>query len=58
MTGNVWEWVNSSAYNQTRILRGGSFASLERTLENTRTSAENPTARLQDVGFRCARSFS
>ena len=71
MAGNVWEWV-SSAYrpypydagdgredptrDESRVLRGGSFASLTAGhLRCARRSASRPGRRSAHIGFRVAR---
>ena len=71
MSGNVWEWV-STAYrpypydagdgredaesDESRVLRGGSFASLTAGhLRCARRSASRPGRRSAHIGFRVAR---
>jgi formylglycine-generating enzyme required for sulfatase activity len=51
MAGNVWEWV------EEKVLRGGSWALRAGWGPSGRLSYQ-PTARLNDLGFRCAQGAS
>ncbi len=71
MAGNVWEWVSTAyrpypydaddgredpASDESRVLRGGSFASLTAGhLRCARRSASRPGRRSSHIGFRVAR---
>ena len=56
VAGNVWEWTTSSAEgsgeSQTRVARGGAWASEERNLRVTWRAAVDPALRFNTVGFR------
>jgi len=72
MAGNVWEWVSTAyrpypygaadgredpASDESRVLRGGSYASLTAShLRCARRSASRPGRRSPHIGFRAARS--
>jgi formylglycine-generating enzyme required for sulfatase activity len=59
MSGNVWQWMDTAAAGNTRVLKGGSW--LETNASNKRAAAhrmESPTHADEDSGFRCARSVS
>lgn len=69
MAGNVWEWTNSlylpyknnvnsdiRYQKQYRVIRGGSWKNIP---ENARTTFRHPVppdTKLQNIGFRCAKS--
>lgn len=60
MIGNVWEWCfdiyDQERYGDYRIFRGGSFASEERACGATSRRKTFPEYRVDDLGFRIARS--
>lgn len=60
MIGNVWEWCfdiyDKERYGNYRIFRGGSFASEERACGATSRRKTFPEYRIDDLGFRIARS--
>jgi formylglycine-generating enzyme required for sulfatase activity len=55
LAGNLWEWTQEAVSSEARVLRGGSFRSAQADpLRNDfRASAEDPSRRLVDAGFRC-----
>ena len=62
MLGNVWEWCwdvyDANVYGSYRIFRGGSWAEEERGCGATCRRRSHPTLRIDDLGFRLARSLS
>jgi serine/threonine protein kinase len=59
LSGNVWQWVDTTAADGTKVMKGGSW--LEKNPANRRAAAqrmEQPTRADADSGFRCARSVS
>ena len=57
LSGNVWQWVDTTAADGTKVMKGGSW--LEKNPANRRAAAqrmEQPTRADADSGFRCARS--
>ena len=55
MSGNVWEWTSTEEPG-SRVLRGGSWGVVNQ--DSLRAAGRNrydPTGRLYDIGFRCAR---
>ncbi|MGO4544625.1 formylglycine-generating enzyme family protein [Paenibacillus sp. 2TAB23] len=60
MLGNVWEWCwdlyDEQVYGSYRIFRGGSWAEAERGCGATCRRRSHPTFRIDDLGFRLARS--
>ena len=61
MLGNVWEWCwdqyDPEVYGSYRIFRGGSWAEEERGCGSTCRRRSHPTFRIDDLGFRLARSM-
>lgn len=61
MLGNVWEWCwdlyDVEVYDTYRIFRGGSWAEEERGCGATCRRRSHPTFRIDDLGFRLARSL-
>ena len=62
MLGNVWEWCydlyDTEVYGTYRIFRGGSWAEEARGCGSTCRRRSHPTLRIDDLGFRLARSIS
>jgi formylglycine-generating enzyme required for sulfatase activity len=60
MLGNVWEWCedhfDEQVYGGYRVFRGGGFADEARTLRPGVRRKSHPTWRIDDLGFRVARS--
>ena len=59
LSGNVWQWVDRTAADGTKYLKGGSW--LVDNPANRRAAVqrmEQPTRADSDSGFRCARSVS
>lgn len=60
MLGNVWEWCwdvyDERVYGEYRIFRGGSWAEEARGCGATCRRRSHPTFRIDDLGFRLARS--
>ncbi|WP_174551318.1 formylglycine-generating enzyme family protein [Paenibacillus tianmuensis] len=61
MLGNVWEWCwdiyDEKVYGSYRIFRGGSWAEEARGCGATCRRRSHPTFRIDDLGFRLARSL-
>ncbi|WP_238933460.1 formylglycine-generating enzyme family protein [Brevibacillus choshinensis] len=61
MLGNVWEWCwdlyDADVYGSYRIFRGGSWAEEARGCGATVRRRSHPTFRIDDLGFRLAKSF-
>lgn len=61
MLGNVWEWCwdlyDVNVYGSYRIFRGGSWAEEARGCGATCRRRSHPTFRIDDLGFRLARSL-
>lgn len=60
MLGNVWEWCwdiyDEQVYGPYRIFRGGGWAEEPRACGATCRRRSHPTFRIDDLGFRLARS--
>ncbi|MCZ8518283.1 MULTISPECIES: formylglycine-generating enzyme family protein [Paenibacillus] len=61
MLGNVWEWCwdlyDVQVYGSYRVFRGGSWAEEARGCGATCRRRSHPTFRIDDLGFRLARSL-
>lgn len=61
MLGNVWEWCwdqyDENVYGPYRVFRGGSWAEEARGCGATCRRRSHPTFRIDDLGFRLARSL-
>jgi len=61
MLGNVWEWCwdlyDVNVYGTYRVFRGGSWAEEARGCGATCRRRSHPTFRIDDLGFRLARSI-
>ncbi|GAA0375001.1 formylglycine-generating enzyme family protein [Bacillus horti] len=61
MLGNVWEWCwdkyDAEVYGSYRIFRGGSWAEEARGCGATCRRRSHPTFRIEDLGFRIARTL-
>ncbi len=60
MLGNVWEWCwdlyDADVYGEYRVFRGGGWSDQERGCLATNRRRSHPTFRIDDLGFRIARS--
>ncbi|TYP74083.1 formylglycine-generating enzyme family protein [Paenibacillus methanolicus] len=60
MLGNVWEWCwdiyDADVYGSYRVFRGGSWAEEARGCGATCRRRSHPTFRIDDLGFRLART--
>jgi formylglycine-generating enzyme required for sulfatase activity len=60
MLGNIWEWCwdiyDEQVYGPYRIFRGGGWAEETRGVGATCRRRSHPTFRIDDLGFRLARS--
>lgn len=61
MLGNAWEWCwdvyDAEVYGSYRVFRGGSWAEEARGCGATCRRRSHPTFRIDDLGFRLARSL-
>ncbi|MEN1760357.1 formylglycine-generating enzyme family protein [Anoxynatronum sibiricum] len=61
MLGNVWEWCwdlyDEKTYGEYRVFRGGSWAEEARGCGATSRRRGHPTFKIDDLGFRLARSW-
>ena len=61
MIGNVWEWCwdlyDEEKFGNYRIIRGGSWAEVERGCGATCRRKSMPNFNIDDIGFRIARSI-
>ena len=60
MLGNVWEWCwdlyDEATYGPYRVFRGGSWAESDRGCGATSRRRGHPSFRIDDLGFRLART--
>ena len=60
MLGNVWEWCwdvyDPEVYGSYRVFRGGGWCDSERGCLASNRRRSHPTYRIDDLGFRVARS--
>jgi len=60
MIGNVWEWCwdlfDTEVYGGYRVFRGGGWCDVPRSLRSSCRRKSHPTFRIDDLGFRLARS--
>jgi formylglycine-generating enzyme required for sulfatase activity len=61
MLGNVWDWCwdvyDAEVYGTYRVLRGGGWADEHWSCRASVRRRSHPTFRIDDVGFRIARSI-
>jgi len=61
MIGNVWEWCwdiyDPTIYGGYRVFRGGGFADRPHACRASCRRKSHPTFRVEDVGFRLARTI-
>lgn len=61
MLGNVWDWCwdvyDAEVYGTYRVLRGGGWADDHWSCRASVRRRSHPTFRIDDVGFRLARSL-
>ncbi|GAB3425009.1 formylglycine-generating enzyme family protein [Flindersiella endophytica] len=62
LLGNVWEWCwdvyDAEVYGTYRVLRGGGWFDEHWSCRASVRRRSHPTLRIEDVGFRLARSLS
>jgi formylglycine-generating enzyme len=62
LLGNVWEWCwdvyDAEVYGTYRVLRGGGWFDEQWSCRASVRRRSHPTLRIDDVGFRVARSIS
>ena len=62
MLGNVWEWCSdlydTEVYGSYRIFRGGGWCDEERGCIATNRRRSHPTFKIDDLGFRIAKSLN
>lgn len=62
MLGNVWEWCwdvyDAEVYGEYRVLRGGGWSDPEWSCRAGVRRRSHPTFRIEDAGFRVARSLA
>ena len=62
MLGNAWDWCwdvyDAQVYGSYRVLRGGGWADAHWSCRASVRRRSHPTFRIDDVGFRVARSTS
>ncbi len=52
--GNVWEWNETAAYTDFRVLRGGGVSDLDGGLSSPVRWTDSPSIELNSIGFRVA----
>lgn len=61
MLGNVWEWCadlyDPEVYGEYRVFRGGGWSDPERGCLASNRRKSHPTYKIDDLGFRLARSI-
>nr|BFD43105.1 hypothetical protein FFPRI1PSEUD_46040 [Pseudomonas sp. FFPRI_1] len=62
MLGNVWEWCwdqyDPQVYGSYRVFRGGGWSDQSRGCLASNRRRSHPTFRIEDLGFRLARSLA
>ncbi|WP_228000987.1 formylglycine-generating enzyme family protein, partial [Nocardia australiensis] len=62
MLGNVWNWCwdiyDAEVYGEYRVLRGGGWSDQQWSCRASVRRRSHPTFRIDDVGFRVARSLT
>lgn len=62
MLGNVWEWCwdiyDREVYGPYRVFRGGGFSDQPRACRASCRRKSHPTFKIDDLGFRIARSLA